>query len=232
MYPRVAGRHSLGWCATHIQSRVRLAKRDFHFVAGSSMLWTPQKPQLGNGRRLMTTANHRAPELFLLSPEVPGGFGDDTVLGSYLDRADKSQEYPDVTELHLVFEGWLGDELVTSHPCYLVTSRLAATLRASGLRGVSFRAVKVSRSDQFEMFHPGRQLPAFEWLRPTGRVNIDADTGRIQSTSDDDFLLDCRARLYVTQRALEVLRLHTVTNCEVHASEQGVFSQRNPGLLV
>lgn len=41
----------------------------------------------------------------------------------------------EVTKLHYVFEGWLGDAPIESTPCFLATEELAATIREEGLSG-------------------------------------------------------------------------------------------------
>jgi hypothetical protein len=58
---------------------------------------------------------------YILEPEVPGGVGPNT-------RMDTGVHPPRVSHLHYVFEGWLGDELVESFPCWMVTESLAARI--------------------------------------------------------------------------------------------------------
>lgn len=67
-------------------------------------------------------------EYFAVEPEVAGGLGAHTSI----NRATVPVE---VTKLHYVFEGWLGDAPIESTPCFLVTEELAATIREEGLSG-------------------------------------------------------------------------------------------------
>lgn len=131
-----------------------------------------------------------------LRPDVAGGFGEGTVW-------DRSTVPPTVAVLEYEFEGWAGDDLVTSNLQFLVTQPLADELVAAGITGVSFSDVTTSRSEQFVMFHPDVVLPAWRWMRVTGTP------GR------DDAWAGEHGRLTVSARFLEVLQRFDVTNCLV-----------------
>jgi hypothetical protein len=122
----------------------------------------------------------------ILEPEVAGGWGANTV-------ADVSVHPPAVTRLHYEFQGWLGDDLLESFPCFIVSERLAAELLRSELTGFTLDALKVSTSAEFEELHPGRRLPEFRWLRVAGRAG------------QDDFGIGPDYRLVVSAAALAVL---------------------------
>jgi hypothetical protein len=126
---------------------------------------------------------HRAHSV---KPEVAGGLGPNTEL-------DPSVHPPRVHRLHYVFEGWLGDDLVESFPCFLATERLAEGIDAAGLTGVTWALVQVEKSEQAEMFFPDIILPAWRWMRLGGNAA-------------DDFWADASAVLHVSDRALQVLR--------------------------
>lgn len=133
---------------------------------------------------------------FVLEPEIAGGWGERTV-------ADTSVFPPTVTALHYRFDGWLGDELLESFPCFIVTDRLATRIRRSGLTGVRLQAVEVSTSDQFDELYPDRELPVFKWIRPVGTARV------------DDFGLSSAQRFVVSERALALLRKFRLQNCEI-----------------
>ena len=133
---------------------------------------------------------------FVLEPEIAGGWGERTV-------ADTSSFPPTVTALHYRFDGWLGDELLESFPCYIVTDRLAVRLRRSGLTGFRLQPVAVSTSEQFDELYPDRELPAFKWLHPVGRAGM------------DDFGLSDAHQIVVSERALTILRKFRLQHCEI-----------------
>jgi hypothetical protein len=136
------------------------------------------------------------PDSFVLMPEVAGGLGDGTVI-------DRSTTPPIVSRLHYVMEGWLGDDLLETFPCYIVTERLGNALRSQSLSGIAFGSVQVSKSQQFEDLYPNRQLPKFFWLKVTGNA------GR------DDFGLSADFNLVVSDHALGILRRFNLSNCEI-----------------
>jgi hypothetical protein len=140
----------------------------------------------------------RNPSFFVLEPEVAGGLGEGTVI------SDMSVQPPIVISLHYEFQGWLGDDLLESFPCFIVTSRLADKLRRSEMTGYRLAAVKVSTSDLFREMHPRRKLPPFQWLQPVGEAGV------------DDFGLSSKPhRLVVSKRALECLRGFQLEHCDV-----------------
>jgi hypothetical protein len=131
---------------------------------------------------------------YQVGPEVAGGWGEGTI-------ADTTVHPPVVHRLHYRFDGWLGDELLESFPCYIVTRGLAERLAESDLNGFELRPVEVSRSPMFEEQHPGRPLPPFKWLWVTGRAGA------------HDFGLAGGSRLVVSDRARDLLMGYELGQC-------------------
>jgi hypothetical protein len=136
---------------------------------------------------------------WILSPEVAGQLGENTSL-------DASVHPPKVSHLHHRFEGWLGDDLLETFPCFLVSSALAAALEEAGLTGFSLDAVEVSTSPEFQELSRPRPLPEFRWLKVTG-VHHHAD-----------FRLTPDFRLEVSSRALDVLKNFSIAHAAVEAA--------------
>lgn len=122
---------------------------------------------------------------FLIKPEVAGGLGDHT-------KMDTSTHPPLVSKLHYVFDGWPGDVLLTSFPCFIVTSKAKKVFEEMQLTGFSVDLVEISRSDYFIELYPSKILPEFSWLKINGEV------GR------DDFGI-AENRLIISEKALDVL---------------------------
>lgn len=137
----------------------------------------------------------------VLDPEVAGGWGERTV-------ADTSVHPPVVALLNYQFDGWLGDELLTSFPCYVVTRLLGDKLSEARLNGFQLADVQVSVSEQFEEIYPDRHLPEFYWLQVDGSAGV------------DDFGLSRRHQLVVSDRALAVLQTGQLRHCGVKAWRQ------------
>ncbi len=77
---------------------------------------------------------------FELEPEVVGGWGDST-------DADVSVHPPRVKKLHYRFDGWLGDVLLESFPCFIITVAAAAALEEVKLTGYRLAPVKISKAE-------------------------------------------------------------------------------------
>lgn len=132
---------------------------------------------------------------YQIEPEVAGGWGEST-------EADTSIHPPAVHLLHYEFQGWLGDELLESFPCFLVSKRVGQALQESGLLGFSLGEVKVSVSSQFLEALGELVLPEFHRLNITGRAG------------QSDFGMSESHQLIVSQRALAVLRRFPLANAE------------------
>ena len=130
---------------------------------------------------------------YVVEPEVAGGLGERT-------RIDRSTGKMVVTTLHYQFDGWLGDELLESTPCYIVSERMAHAIEQAQLTGVRFDEVEVTTSDQFREFYPNRQLPKFVWLKVEGKPG------------HNDFGIAQDLRLVTSERAIEVLKQIGISN--------------------
>ena len=130
---------------------------------------------------------------FAIEPEVAGGFGNRTII-------DTSSGRRKVIKLHYQFDGWLGDALLETTPCYIVSEPLASDIVGQGLTGYEFDDVVISTSDEFSELYPDVVLPAFRWLKIVG------------IPCEDDFGLTPNLSLVVSERALHVLQSHGISN--------------------
>jgi hypothetical protein len=119
-----------------------------------------------------------------------------------------------IVRLEYVFDGWLGDDLLTSHPRYIVTEVLARELTTHELTGVRLTDVLISKSDLFEQLHPERQLPMFRGLIPDGKASVGDDVV-VQYWSGHDLCLTERAQLVETRNTLEILRQHHIDHRDI-----------------
>ena len=133
---------------------------------------------------------------YTLQPEVAGGMGSGTIL-------DSSTHPPRVSKLVYEFSGWLGDDLLETFPCYIVTARLKEALEKLYPSGCDFDEVQVTKSDLFMEIHGDRELPEFAWLKVTGRAGV------------DDFGLSAEHNVVASERVLECMKRFSLAHCEV-----------------
>lgn len=133
---------------------------------------------------------------FYIEPEVAGGLGEQTVM-------DESAHPPQVSQLGYCFEGWLGDVLLESFPCFIVTAAAKNELQKLGATGARFDSVEITKSEEFDELYPGVQLPEFVWLRPEGKP------GRDDIATVED------GRLVVSARVRELLEKMGIANALV-----------------
>ncbi|MEV6278637.1 hypothetical protein [Nocardia sp. NPDC051832] len=131
----------------------------------------------------------------LIEPEVAGGHGPGTVY-------DWSTVPATVTKLEYEFADWLGDALLESTPCFVVTAEVAGQIARMGLSGATFDDVIVSISPEGEELMDA-ELPAWRWLKPTGKPG------------ESDFGVNDALSLVVSDRALAVLADAGIRNADV-----------------
>ncbi|QHG64922.1 hypothetical protein [Pseudomonas putida] len=132
---------------------------------------------------------------YFIGPEVAGGLGDGTVM-------DTSMHPPTISSLEYEFDDWLGDHLVESFPCYIVTEVAASAIRKSGLSGCSFGPVFIKKSETFEEINPGMALPDFVWLKVDGVAGV------------SDFGLSQDNRLVISEDAIRVFKKFGLENAD------------------
>jgi len=152
-------------------------------------------------------------ELFLLHPEVAGEWGDGTEVTNREELQSGASKVPAISKLEYAFDGWLGDELLESFPCFIVTDSLANDLAAAKLVGLEFGEVKVSKTDTFKELYPRKKLPVFKRLLPKGKVVLSGE--KVKTWSGKDLSLTESAELVVSAAALAVLKKHQLENCKI-----------------
>jgi hypothetical protein len=135
-------------------------------------------------------------KFYVLQPEVAGGFGPNSVI-------DPSKRPPIVTKFNYEFDGWLGDPILETVGCFIVTKAIGDMIGAIGASGVSLGHVEISKSAEWQDVYGDLQLPPFVWLQVNGKPGL------------DDFGLDPTHCLVVSQRIYEILRSEGMTNCNV-----------------
>lgn len=163
--------------------------------------------------------------LFLLRPEVAGGWGEKTVVANQSEIQSGAATIPVITRLEYVFDDWLGDELLESFPCFTVTEMLADKLQQNALTGLKFSEVLISVSELFEDINGAdgfSRLPPFVRLEPQGRVAFDAEY-KVLNWTGDDFCLSEKADLIVTEKALAVLKKSNLNQCDIISLKNDPF---------
>lgn len=136
---------------------------------------------------------------FVLRPEVAGGFGSRTV------AVDPTARPPVLREFHYEFHGWLGDELLTTVGCFIVTEALARTLKSARLTGFEVDTVHISKSPGYAESSRHVALPSFVWFKVTGQPCVE----------DFGIAAERKFRLVASDGAMAILRKHAIAHCEV-----------------
>jgi len=124
---------------------------------------------------------------YYIEPEVSGGIGRNSII-------DASFHPPIVKKLNLEFDGWLGDDLIESFPCFIVSEILKNKIDQKKLTGFRFDDVEITKSETFNEFHANKILPEFYWLQITGKAG------------QHDFGIASDFRLVVSSDALLIIK--------------------------
>jgi hypothetical protein len=136
---------------------------------------------------------------YTVEPEVAGELGPGT-------EFDRSVQPVAVTRMEYQFTNWLGDALLESTPCFIVTEELAQRIGEASLTGAMFGDVEVSVSPEGEELIQ-QPLPKWRRLKPVGKAY------------EDDFGLDDDLLLAVSERALSVLREAGLRHADVEEND-------------
>jgi hypothetical protein len=126
-----------------------------------------------------------------IEPEVAGGLGKETVL-------DNKTHPPVIRKLNYEFGGWMGDDILESFPCFIVTERLKTKISEEKLSGIIFDDVLVTASQEFKLLHPNIILPKFHWAKINGMPGL------------DDFAIAEDFRMVISEKTYRVLTLFNV----------------------
>lgn len=142
-------------------------------------------------------------ELYLLEPEVGGGHGEKTI---YVEKNN-------VSFLNYEFYGWLGDELLETTPCFIITENLEQSLSQRFKSHYHTEDCLITKSEEFQELYPNKELPDFKRFIPLGKIIV-INQG-YKDWSGHHFCLSQRNELVVTEDALEVLKQHSLNYCDI-----------------
>lgn len=103
---------------------------------------------------------------YYIEPEVAGELGENTLM-------DSSVHPPLISKLHYQFSGWMGDELLESFPCFIISSRMVEIVKNLSLSGFEILDVEVTFSEEFDELDDKKKLPKFLWLKVVGQPGAD-----------------------------------------------------------
>lgn len=113
------------------------------------------------------------PDIFTFAGcPVLGDLGEDTQI-DYVNACERcGREDQVVRFLHFRLDAWHGEAIINSGANYAVTPQLQAALSAGGVRGCSFREMKVTKSRLFDdMAGPDAALPSLVELVIESRLD-------------------------------------------------------------
>lgn len=135
---------------------------------------------------------------YIIEPEVAGGWGDGTV-------ADTTVHPPSVSVLEYRLDGWLGDEILETFPCYIVTESLLKDFAREQLVGYEDADVTLTVSQDYFSEYDIGDIPKFRWLKIIG------------SDPNSDFRYSPDHRLVVSEKAMAVLKRHRMVHADIEA---------------
>lgn len=99
---------------------------------------------------------------YKINPEVPASYGEETIFNTSVIPIE-------IIKLHLVFEGWLGSDIMTISPVFFVTKILADKIEFFSFTGLKcIENVKVEKSENFREIYPDKEVPSCKLLRING----------------------------------------------------------------
>lgn len=149
--------------------------------------------------------------LYSIEPLVAGQLGPGTTL------RNTELGIPQVEKLEYIFDDHYDDEIVTSHPCYLISSELYAELESNGITGLAYGDAVVCLSEQASS---PEILRDFVWLKPTGRLSAFPRTLNLSTIDDSiwsghDVSIGPKASLVFSWKALATVGVERIPSSSV-----------------
>ncbi|HEY4326955.1 MAG TPA: hypothetical protein VGN20_23415 [Mucilaginibacter sp.] len=129
----------------------------------------------------------------IIEPEVAGGLGEGTI-------GDFKPQPPIVEKLNYEFFGWMGDDIIESFPCFIMTERLKNKICDEQLSGIAFDDVFITKSKEFFTRYTNEDLPDFFWAKINGVFGL------------DDFAIGNDLRLTISEKAFKILELFNLNH--------------------
>ena len=131
---------------------------------------------------------------FRLKPERPSN------IWQYSTVDDRGE----IQKMVFAYDFWSNEPIFRDIRYFFVRRSVATALQEAGLTGFQCVEVPTIKSKQYDSSdHRDRDPEPVGWLQVTGRMAM------------DDFGLQGKAKLVVSERALGVLRNHGLVRCEV-----------------
>ncbi len=143
-------------------------------------------------------------KFFHLNCGVPGGFGSETIY-------DKNQIPWLLVHPHIIFDGWLGGQILTISECVLVAKELMDSV-SFGFTGItSYEYLNIQKSDIFEALQPETNLPDFFWMK-------------VESNCFNDDIAICYYKnlynqLIISERFYQILQKYNLGNYKIELAE-------------
>lgn len=106
--------------------------------------------------------------------------------------------------------GWQGDELLTTHPCFIVTESLQNDIIFNGLTGVKFKNIAMTFSDEFYEICGNIKVPKFVQM-----ICNELCENHVENLKNDFYILEKYKDIIVSEKALNVLKQHKIDTCMI-----------------
>jgi hypothetical protein len=134
---------------------------------------------------------------FVLRPEVPGRWGDNSVM-------DTSVHPPNISYFQFVFEDWNGSDFFECLSYYFCTDDILNELKLLNIGGFIEIKCTFEIDEQLAYFEPNIILPNFNCLKIIGVKGL------------DDMFLTRKFHLAVSKRVLDILESKVMYDCEIY----------------
>ena len=141
---------------------------------------------------------------FILEPEVAGGIGRKSKILYENSKIKK------VTFLDYEFESWLGDDILTTHPCFIISESLYDIIKVSDLKGFHLQKIGISFSNFFLEVYNKKILPNFIRLLPFPINEVCLINEMLL-----DFYLYKNTTLIISEKALDILKKFNLSNANI-----------------
>ena len=107
--------------------------------------------------------------------------------------------------------GGLGDDILATHPCFIVSKTLSEAIRNSSLCGYQLDIMNISYSDEFKELQRDCKVPDFVRMIPTNSI----DDAKLFNSLGMDFYVYKKRYLVISEKALLIIKQFHIANTTI-----------------
>ncbi len=132
----------------------------------------------------------------ILKPTADGEIGENAVI-------DWKHPKRKIIKAHIYLYYEIESEVIQAYPIFIFSRSLCDELKESGITGIDYIPLEISKAPQYDELSKNKELPSLECIEPCGAEGI------------DDVIYHNETAFKVSERFIELAKKHSLFGCEI-----------------